>query len=61
VCEWLTAAAARGLADWSFAYEDLLHARFARGHLDDGSEVRGGRLRFPALAAGAVGESVTGR
>lgn len=44
-----------GLGDLSFRQESLEGKNYAHGYLDNGQEIEGARLMFPALAAGAMG------
>lgn len=44
-----------GVKDFTFLQETMPGHHFAHGHRDDGSEVEGTRLMFPAFAAGAMG------
>lgn len=44
-----------GMRDFSFRPEDPGRSRVATGYFDDGRPVPGGRLNFPALAAGGIG------
>jgi allantoicase/malate synthase/2-oxo-4-hydroxy-4-carboxy--5-ureidoimidazoline (OHCU) decarboxylase len=48
---------ALGLQDFSFHQENLPGKTYAEGRRDDGEAVAGGRLMFPAFAAGAMGTS----
>lgn len=44
-----------GTSQLTFDQTTLAQHRYAEGFLDDGSQVPGGRLMFPAFAAGAMG------
>jgi allantoicase/malate synthase/CubicO group peptidase (beta-lactamase class C family) len=46
---------AAGLAHLTFDHHDHSGLEYAAGYFDDGRQVSGGRLDFPAFAAGAVG------
>jgi allantoicase len=48
---------ALGMQDFSFQQENLPGKNYAEGRRDDGTLVPGGRLMFPAFAAGAMGTS----
>lgn len=43
--------------DFSFEQKNLPNIKYAHGYTDDGTEVPGTRLMFPAFAAGAMGTS----
>ncbi len=46
-----------GMKNFSFEQKNLPGQDYARGHLDSGAEVEGGRKMFPAFAAGAMGNA----
>ena len=48
---------ALGINQISFDLDDLRPGSDAEGHLDSGQAIPGGRLKFPAFAAGAVGSA----